>query len=126
MRKEFVYLFLGVLMIGAGVVLLYNSPLTGNQILNIQDETLRANITISNAQFTPQNLTVKEGTIVTFINKDNITYEVVVSNGVTVMSKEIPAMQNYDIWFSKSGNYAISEKTNPKIVATIHVGQYVS
>ena len=62
-------------------------------------------IKIENFAFTPQTLTVKAGTTVTFRNDDDIPHQIVATDG-GFRSKALDASDTYTFTFSKAGDFA--------------------
>jgi plastocyanin len=73
-------------------------------------------VTIKNFRFEPKTLTVKVGTTVTFVNKDDTTHTATSSDGSTLDSQRLPTNQSYMVTFTNVGTY--------KYMCDIH--QYMS
>ena len=107
MNKNF--LFMGVLLV-LGVVAV--SGCTTQYATNT--------ITIQNTAFYPTTLTVKPGTTVTWINKDNETQNIVSNNGV-FDSGNLKTNQSYNYTFNQSGSYPFHSTINTNLTGTIIV-----
>jgi len=68
-------------------------------------ETKEATVTIDNFAFTPETLTVKPGTKVTFINHDDIPHSVVAVEKA-FRSKALDTDEKYEFTFEKAGDFA--------------------
>ena len=64
-----------------------------------------ATVSIDNFAFTPDVLTVKAGTTVTFVNHDDIPHLVVASDG-KYRSKALDTNDKFSIAFDKPGDYS--------------------
>jgi plastocyanin len=121
MKKDFLFLFIGLLVVAAAVLVFYNSPITGNQIINVEDQTIKEFITISNSTFYPSNLTIEKGTIVSWKNMDSFSHNLIISNGVVIKDNILNPGETFENWFSKSGNYIITSNGEPNMVGIIIV-----
>jgi plastocyanin len=86
-----------------GLVALFATALLLGQVgTTFADE---ATVNIDNFAFTPDVLTVKVGTSVTFVNHDDIPHLVVASDG-KYRSKALDTNDKFSIAFDKPGDYA--------------------
>jgi plastocyanin len=77
-------------------------------------------ITIQNTAFYPTTLTVKLGTTVTWINKDNETQDIVSNTGI-FDSGNLKTNQSYNYTFNQSGSYPFHSTINANLTGTIIV-----
>ncbi len=77
-------------------------------------------ITIQNTAFYPTTLTVKPGTTVTWINKDNETQDIVSNTGI-FDSGNLKTNQSYNYTFNQSGSYPFHSTINANLTGTIIV-----
>ena len=80
-----------------------------------------ATVSIDNFAFTPDVLTVKAGTTVTFVNHDDIPHLVVASDG-KYRSKALDTNDKFSIAFDKAGDYAYFCGLHPHMKGKIVVG----
>ncbi|TIS53265.1 cupredoxin family copper-binding protein [Mesorhizobium sp.] len=77
-------------------------------------------VKIENFAFTPQTLTVKVGTTVTFENDDDIPH-LVVANDASFRSKALDTGDTYVFTFTKAGDFAYFCGLHPHMQGTITV-----
>jgi plastocyanin len=77
-------------------------------------------VKIQNFAFTPQNLTVKAGTAVTFQNEDDIPH-LVVANDHAFRSKALDTNDKYTFTFSKPGDFPYFCGLHPHMTGKIVV-----
>jgi len=80
-----------------------------------------ATVSIDNFAFTPDVLTVKPGTTVTFVNHDDIPHLVVAADGA-YRSKALDTNDKFSIAFDKPGDYAYYCGLHPHMKGKIVVG----
>ena len=78
-------------------------------------------ITIDNFTFTPQSLTVKAGTTVTWNNKDDIPHGVASSNNAFKKSKALDTDDSFSFTFTTPGTYQYFCYIHPHMTGTIVV-----
>ena len=78
-------------------------------------------IGIDNFNFTPQTLTVKAGTEVTWINNDDVPHLIVNTQNRFKQSPVLDTDQRYSVTLSKSGTYAYFCSLHPKMQGSIVV-----
>jgi plastocyanin len=78
-------------------------------------------IGIDNFNFTPGVLTVKTGTTVTFINKDDVPHLIVNTQNRFKASPVLDTDQRYSVTIMKSGTYDYFCSLHPKMVGKIIV-----
>ncbi len=134
----------GMGMMGSGYGSMMGGGMTGNSYGNMQSmmgqhtqfcgqmmsNTTRAgympnHIVIVNYAFTPQNLTVKKGTTVTWINMDFVQHTVTSgSNGTPnglFDSALLDHMQTFSYTFNEPGEYRYFCKPHPNMTGTVIV-----
>jgi len=79
-----------------------------------------ASVKIGNFVFTPQNLTVKTGTTVTWTNEDDIPHTVTSSAGA-FRSKPLDTDQTFSFTFTTPGSYKYFCALHPHMTGTIVV-----
>ncbi len=77
-------------------------------------------VAISNYSFQPQNLTVKVGTTVTWVNMDNVGHTVTSDTG-QFTSTTLGHMQSFSYTFKTAGTYTYHCTPHPYMTATITV-----
>jgi len=78
-------------------------------------------ITIDNFSFGPQNLSVKAGTQVTWVNHDDIPHTVVSEDLVTFRSRALDTDESWSFTFTKPGTYSYFCSIHPKMTAKVVV-----
>jgi plastocyanin len=78
-------------------------------------------ISIDNFTFTPQALTVKAGTTVTWTNKDDIPHGIASENNAFARSKALDTDDNYSFTFTTPGTYKYFCYVHPHMTGTIVV-----
>jgi plastocyanin len=78
-------------------------------------------VSIDNFTFTPQKLTVKAGTTVTWINKDDIPHGIASSDNAFAKSKALDTDNSYSFTFTTPGTYAYFCYVHPHMTGTIVV-----
>jgi amicyanin len=78
-------------------------------------------VSIDNFTFTPPSLTVKAGTIVTWINKDDIPHGIASSNNAFTKSKALDTDDSYSFTFTTPGTYQYFCYVHPHMTGTIVV-----
>jgi len=85
-----------------------------------QNSTANAEIKIDNFSFGPQAITVPVGTIVTWINRDDIPHTVVSTEGV-FKSKVQDTDEKFSYTFTKAGTYPYYCSVHPKMTGQVIV-----
>ena len=80
-----------------------------------------AAVSIDNFTFTPQTVTVKVGTTVTWTNKDDIPHGVASANNTFSKSKALDTDDSYSFTFTKPGTYQYFCYIHPHMTGTIVV-----
>ena len=80
-----------------------------------------ATLSIDNFTFTPSTLTVKAGTTVTWINKDDIPHAIASANNAFVKSKALDTDDTYSFTFTTAGTYKYFCYLHPRMVGSITV-----
>jgi plastocyanin len=96
------------------------SALAGG-LLIARAQTPAAAVSIDNFTFTPQKLTVKAGTTVTWTNKDDIPHGIAASNSAFSRSKALDTDDSYSFTFTTPGTYAYFCYVHPHMTGTIVV-----
>lgn len=96
------------------------SALAGG-ILIANAQTPATAVSIDNFTFTPQKLTVKAGTTVTWTNKDDIPHGIAASNNAFTRSKALDTNDSYSFTFTTPGTYAYFCYIHPHMTGTIVV-----
>jgi amicyanin len=78
------------------------------------------NVTIDNFTFAPHRLTVKRGTTVTWINRDDIPHTVTAVD-LQFRSKALDSDDSYSFTFTAPGTYAYFCSLHPRMTGTIVV-----
>ena len=78
-------------------------------------------VSIDNFTFTPQALTVKAGTTVTWTNKDDIPHGIASANNAFTKSKALDTDDSYSFTFTTPGTYQYFCYIHPHMVGTIVV-----
>ncbi|MGB9937289.1 MAG: cupredoxin domain-containing protein [Methanobacterium sp.] len=87
---------------------------------NGTNNTVPTTIAIQNGAFNPNSLTIKSGTNVQWINRDNINHQIVADNG-EFQSPVLTNGQTYNFYFAKSGVFGYTCKIHPTETGTITV-----
>jgi plastocyanin len=86
----------------------------------IRAAAAEAKVTIDNFTFDPPKLTVKAGTIVTWVNRDDIPHTVASSTRV-FKSKALDTDNSFTFTFTTPGSYAYFCSLHPHMTGTIVV-----
>jgi plastocyanin len=78
-------------------------------------------VSIDNFTFTPQTLTVKAGTTVTWTNRDDIPHGIASENNAFAKSKALDTDDRYSFTFTKPGTYKYFCYVHPHMTGTIVV-----
>jgi plastocyanin len=78
-------------------------------------------VSIDNFTFTPQTLTVRAGTMVTWSNKDDIPHGIASENNVFAKSKALDTDDSYSVMFATPGTYKYFCYVHPHMTGTIVV-----
>ena len=79
-----------------------------------------AEVDIDQFTFTPQHITVKAGTTVTWINEDDVPHTIA-SSSKPFKSKELDTGDNFSFTFTTPGTYAYICSVHPYMTGTIVV-----
>ena len=80
-----------------------------------------ASVSIDNFTFGPESLTVKAGTTVTWINKDDIPHGIASSSNDFAKSKALDTDDNYSFTFARPGTFRYFCYLHPHMTGTIVV-----
>jgi plastocyanin len=78
-------------------------------------------VAIDNFTFTPQTLTVKAGTKVTWVNRDDIPHGIASDNDAFAKSKALDTDDSYAFTFTTPGTYKYFCYVHPHMTGTIVV-----
>jgi plastocyanin len=78
-------------------------------------------VSIDNFTFTPQTMTVKAGTTVTWTNKDDIPHGVAWTNNAFAKSAALDTDDSYSLTFTTPGTYQYFCYLHPHMVGTLVV-----
>ena len=78
-------------------------------------------VSIDNFTFTPQSMTVKAGTTVTWTNKDDIPHGVAWTNNAFAKSNALDTDDSYSLTFTTPGTYQYFCYLHPHMVGTLVV-----
>jgi plastocyanin len=78
-------------------------------------------VSIDNFTFTPQKLTVKAGTAVTWTNKDDIPHGIAATNNAFARSKALDTDDSFSFTFTTPGTYQYFCYVHPHMTGTIIV-----
>ena len=78
-------------------------------------------VSIDNFTFTPQTLTVKAGTTVTWTNKDDIPHGIAATNNAFTRSKALDTDDSFAFKFTTPGTYQYFCYIHPHMTGTIVV-----
>jgi plastocyanin len=101
---------------GVGILLFAAAYLGGDARAAVQEAT----VTIDNFTFKPDLLTIKPGTIVTFINHDDIPHSIVDSGG-KFKSKVLDTDESFKMTFEAAGNIGYFCGLHPHMTGRIVV-----
>jgi amicyanin len=90
-------------------------------ILVARAQTSSSAVAMHNFTFTPQTLTVKTGTTVTWTNKDDTPHGVASANNAFKKSQALDSDDNYSFTFATPGTYAYFCFVHPFMKGTIVV-----
>ena len=111
---------IAAVVFGAIVGAIVGSGLAGD-ILVARAQTSSSAVAIHNFTFTPQTLTVKAGTTVTWTNKDDTPHGIASANNAFKKSQALDTDDNYSFTFATPGTYAYFCFVHPFMKGTIVV-----
>ena len=106
---------------GIGVILLLIGVVAFSGCTQYQQNVPPNTVYIQNFAFSPNNLTVKTGATVTWVNKDSTTHTVTSDNGAFTSSSNLNPGSNYTFTFTKAGTYPYHCSIHPEMKGTIVV-----
>ena len=85
--------------------------------------TATNSVTINNFSFSPNNITVKVGTTVTWTNQDSVEHDIVADDGISdgPKSELLAKGKSYSFTFSKAGTYTYHCSVHPDMTGTVTV-----
>ncbi len=108
MKRIFVCVAVGALLVGAAVSLAAHNDMS------------RGQITIDSFRFTPQVLTVKAGSTVTWTNKDDVPHTIV-SNAKKFRSPVLDTDGTFSYTFNDPGTYEYFCSVHPQMTGKVIV-----
>jgi amicyanin len=90
-------------------------------VLLARAESPASAVSIDNFTFTPQTMTVKAGTTVTWTNKDDIPHGVAWTNNAFAKSSALDTDDTYSLTFTTPGTYQYFCYLHPHMVGTLVV-----
>jgi plastocyanin len=106
--------------LGAATAAMLAAVVLPGQAQNAQPTRAGA-ISIDNFTFTPQTLTVKAGTTVTWTNRDDIPHGIAADNNAFARSKALDTDDSYSFTFTTPGTYKYFCYVHPHMTGTIVV-----
>jgi plastocyanin len=90
-------------------------------VLVARGQTATAAVSIDNFTFSPQTLTVKAGTTITWINKDDIPHGIAATGNAFKRSNAMDTDDSYSFTFTTPGAYQYFCYIHPHMTGTIVV-----
>jgi amicyanin len=90
-------------------------------VLFVRAEGPAGAVSIDNFTFTPQTLTVKAGTTVTWTNRDDIPHTVASASNAFAKSQALDTDDSYSFTFTTPGTYQYFCYIHPRMVGSIVV-----
>lgn len=109
----------GVVMILCGALLLAGARRLTSQAMS--NAAAATDVKIDNFTFAPVTLTVRTGTTVKWVNRDDIPHTVVSEDKSTFKSKALDTDESFSYTFTKPGTYTYFCSIHPKMVAKVVV-----
>jgi len=122
-----------IIIIAAGVYLYYAQSSNRNVQTGMNNSTNQSmgnnsanttsaatTISIQNMTFNPNQITIKSGTNIQWINNDNVQHQISSDNGA-FQSNTLNPGDSYNFFFAKTGIYGYHDALNPTITGTIIV-----
>jgi plastocyanin len=91
------------------------------KISTVQGQTAGSEVKIDNFTFAPKDLTIPAGTVVRWINRDDIPHTVVSDDKTTFKSKALDTDDSFSYTFTKPGTYSYFCSIHPKMTAKVIV-----
>jgi len=86
-----------------------------------EEKSIKAEIKIDNFAFMPTELTVKAGTTVEWVNRDDIPHVVVSDDKKTFKSKALDTDDKFSYTFTTPGTYSYFCSVHPKMTGRVVV-----
>jgi len=122
-----------IIIIAAGVYLYYAQSSNRNVQTGMNNSTNQSmgnnsanttsaatTISIQNMTFNPNQITIKSGTNIQWVNNDNVQHQISSDNGA-FQSNTLNPGDSYNFFFAKTGIYGYHDALNPTITGTIIV-----
>jgi plastocyanin len=97
------------------------APLLVATVLPVQAQNAPTAVSIDNFRFTPQTVTVKTGTTVTWTNNDDIPHGIAWMKNAFTRSKALDTDDSYSLTFTTPGTYAYFCYLHPHMTGTLVV-----
>ena len=97
------------------------APLLVATVLPVQAQNAPTAVSIDNFTFTPQTVTVKTGTTVTWTNNDDIPHGIAWMKNAFTRSKALDTDDSYSLTFTTPGTYAYFCYLHPHMTGTLVV-----
>jgi plastocyanin len=96
---------------------------TVGKISTVHGQTVSpgSEVKIDNFTFAPKDLTIPAGTVVRWINRDDIPHTVVSDDKSTFRSKALDTDDSFSYTFTKPGTYSYFCSIHPKMTAKVIV-----
>ena len=130
MKKIIALIILAIIIVGAIVLVATHQsskspttqPMTSTSTKTTNSAVATDSITIQSYAFTPANITVKQGTTVTWTNKDQVAHTVTETDGKTGPSSgDINQNQSYSFTFNQAGTFKYDCSIHTYMVGTVTV-----
>src|SRR5580658_2478299 len=107
-------------LVAAALGAIIGSGLAGG-VLVARAQTAATAVSIDNFTFTPQTMTVKAGTTVTWTNKDDIPHGIAATNNAFKRSQALDTDDSFSFTFTTPGTYQYFCYIHPHMTGTIVV-----
>jgi plastocyanin len=97
------------------------APLLVAAVLPVQAQNAPTAVSIDNFTFSPQTVTVKTGTTVSWTNKDDIPHGIGWMKNAFTRSKALNTDDSYSLTFTTPGTYAYFCYLHPQMTGTLVV-----
>jgi plastocyanin len=104
----------------AAAIALFSLAAAG-KFSTVHAQTTSSEVKIDNFTFAPKDLTIPAGTVVRWINRDDIPHTVVSDDKTTFKSKALDTDDSFSYTFTKPGTYSYFCSIHPKMTAKVIV-----
>jgi plastocyanin len=88
------------------------------------NQALKNEILMENNTFKPDNITIKVGDTITWINNDSYGHKIIASNGeFNSGNRYIASGKTFSFTFTKEGTYFYTDESHPSMKGTITVSK---